>query len=393
MSRSLQIILLAIGVGLFVLPTTEMIVPWADERPLQGAVASVSRPPLRFEGLWSETWQRGVTAWFEQRYGLRPTATRFDNSLSYYVLGETRPDKPVKVGRGRVLFLNEHVWFFNRRDAPQAQLTKLARLARMAQTALAARGKAMIFLVLPAKTTYYPDAFPEAWSLPFAGERPCDASVVRPFIEAFTQAGVVFVDGRAVIADKGLERDLVYPRTGRHMAAPAVCPILDRALALAREALVDAEIPPLDCRHTRGVPELLVEELDLLRLLNVWGAKPEPIAQMVAVEERVPRERRVDTVVVGSSFSWRIIYEAQRNHALGDLTLLYYNQSVVSSDSAPSVPIPAPGSDAWRRLVLDKKLFLLPLPEEYLPLHNADFLLQVVEALGLDPGDLRELAP
>lgn len=394
MPRPLQIAVLALGLALLVLPTTAMVVPWATERPLQGAIVPAERPPLRLEGLWSEKYQKGLTAWFEQRYGLRATATRFDNSLSYYVLGETRPEKPVKVGRERVLFLDEHVFFHNRRDTPHAQSAKMARLARMAQAALAARGKAMVFVVLPAKPTYYPDAFPRGWSLPLGRERPCDAAVVRPFIEAFEREGVIFVDGRAVIAAEGLERELVYPRTGRHLAAPAVCPILERALSRAREILVDAELPPLDCRYARAVPaSLWDEEFDLLRLLNVWGAKPEAVAQMVKVEERLPRERRVDTLVVGSSFSWRIIYEAQRNHALGDITLLYYNRSVAAhGDSEPSDPVPRPGSEAWRRLVLDKKLFLLPLPEEYLPLHNADFLLQVVDALGLDPGDLRELA-
>ena len=53
--------------------------------------------------------------------------------------------------------------------------------------------------------------------------------------------------------------------------------------------------------------------------------------------------------------------------------------------------VPPFGSEGWRRLVLEKSLFLFPVPPEYMPVHDSDFLMQLIDALGLDPGELREI--
>jgi SGNH hydrolase-like domain, acetyltransferase AlgX len=397
MKRAIQISSFVLGLLILAAPATNMIAPWLVERPLAGAVAPVKRPVPGITAVRAETFQRGFTAWFEQGYGLRATATRLDNSVGFYVFQETRPEKPVKVGRHNVLFLDEQVASWNTRADERAGSEAFARLAKIAQDGLAARGKAMVVMALPAKPPFYPGSFPESYSLPLGAQRPSEVLGYSPYIEALRRHGVDVVDGRALAERFRATPELVYSPQGRHINKPFVCIVLDEAFALARARLPGVSIPVLDCRFREYMPgNIDPEEFDLLRVMNVWGTKAYvQVTEMVTVEETVPLAQRPPTLLVGSSFSWGMMTEAERNHALGRMHLFYYNTTVVDpgdeTQAATMYPVPRAGTEAWQRLVMEKTLFLFPVPPEYIPVHNSDFLMQLVDALGLDPGELRAI--
>lgn len=388
MSRLLKILVVVSSLLILVVPTLNMVHPFLPpDVPIEGAVAETQRPAVSLSGLMQEDFQRGFTAWYEQHYSLRASATRLDNSIGYYVLHETRPDKHVKVGRDDVLFLDEQIWFNNRRETSQPAIDAFAQAARMAQDGLAARDIAFVVTLLPSKPTFYRDKIPDSWALPLGDNRPCDVTNYRPFVAAMRAHGVHFVDGRQLVSERlGGERDLIYSPTGRHLNAPAACIILEEAFNLVR-AEVRGTIPHLDCRYERVLPPTPAEEeYDLLRLLNVFDAKPRTTApQMVPVPEPVG-STPPNALFVGSSFGWKLIKEAERNHALGHTHFFYYNRSVVDRDNltAPLYPVPPATSAEWAALALTKSIVILPLPEEYLPFHNGDFLLDTLRALGID---------
>jgi hypothetical protein len=394
LSRALRIFVLVVGLLLLTFPVINMIRPLYVERPIEGALVEARRPDIDPKAISNEDFQRQFTKWFEQQWGLRATMARLDNSFNYYALHEARPDKHVQVGKDDTLFLDEQIWFYNRNDDAREASKAFAKLARLVQDALAERGKEILFLLLPAKPTLFPDAFPSRWRLDLNNgerKRPCDGLVYEPWVEAMTRESVHFVDGRQLVASELADkRDLAYVKTGRHLNGPAACLVLDKGLAL----LPKYSIPPLDCRYTRVLPETSAdEEADLLRLLNIWNDKPrESMARTMPIEDPDPdREaERPRTLVVGSSFSWTLVKEANRNHALGRIIVLYYNKTVCVRDEGMvdylrQYEKPPVQSEEWRQLVLeDNDLFLLPLPEEYLALHNADFLMELAEALAID---------
>jgi len=403
LARVIQVFVLVTGLVMLISPTINMLEALYIQKPLEGALVEAKRPKLEVPAVLSEDFQRKFTAWFEQHWGLRATAARFDNSFNYYVLHESRPDKGVQVGANQTLFLNEQIWFYNRQDNPREEILAFAKLTKLVQDALSARGKELLIVLLPSKTTLYANEIPNKWRLDrleLGSKRPCEANVYAPWVAAMTAASARFIDGRKLVeTELAGQRDLVYVKTGRHLNAPAACIILDRGFDLLPNRL---SIRRLDCRFERVLlPAPSEEEFDLLRLMNVWNDNPrEPIAQMLPAtvpDDDYLREAHLpNTIVVGSSFSWTLLKQADRNLALGRVVVLYYNTTLCLRDKTPFYdqqrPVPTPQSDEWRQLVIDdNELFLLPIVEEYIPFHNADFLMQLAEAFGIDTTPFKKI--
>lgn len=378
MRRVFPLVVLSVGFLLLLAPVLQMVRPFVDEKPLEGVVAAATPPAVKLHEIVSESFQRKLTAWFEQHYGLRPTATRLDNSINYWVFRETRPEKKVRIGADGVLFAEEQIVSHNCRTDYRTEAAAFAGVAKEVSSALHARGQELIVLVIPAKQAVYPAQVPAGWQLPFAGRVPSETNIYEPFVEALGAAGVSFVHGRKVIA--GIDRDAVYSRTGRHVNGPGTCLVLEEGFRAIRDRLA---VPELDCRFRRKTvsEKGIAGEFDLLRILNIWGDDPrDPVMEMVDVPRR-PRDDLPFTLIVGSSFSWQTAWELERNHAVGELFILFYNQTVQPRDGSPHYTMPPPQSPAWRQLVIDKpKLYLLPLAEDFLPFEDADFLLQLADA-------------
>lgn len=393
-ARVFQIVFVAVFFAMIVLPAANMAWPLFIQTPLNGVTESVKRPAISMADVRSERFQRDFTKWFDQNYGARPTASRLDNSLDVYVFRETRTDQPLKVGRNGVLFINDHINHYNRPENNVAGIEAFARKTRRAQDLLAEQGKFLIVVLIPSKVRFYPEAIPPEQVMRRPSPRPADKTV-SDVAAAFARHGATMIDGLDVLERSvpPLERAAVYSLNGRHMNAPATCQLLEAAFAVARPRLQGVTIPHLDCNYVLSPgTALFVEELDLFRLLNVWGAMPtEPLPRMPPVAETVAESLRVDTLIAGSSFAWKEIEEAERNHTLGRTHLFFYNKTVVPRDGEPPHPVPPRQDEAWKKLVFGKKLFLLPTIEEYVPADNSEFLDDLIG--GLEDDSARGATP
>ncbi len=389
MKKALELAFIALTVGLLAVPGLLTLKGKTLGDPLMGVAADAKLPAIDTKGFWEETTQKGLNDWYVQHWSTRPHAVRLDNSLSYWAFGESRPEKVVKIGKQRVLWLHEMLWFVNRDDAPDVR--RAAERFKRAQDLALAHEKALVLVLLPSKWRFYADALPPDWTAPLgsSSERPCDARVTTPFAEELTRIGAKFVDARKLLLDEfGIaKREVVYAATGRHLTGPAMCRVIDAAFAVARPLLPDFDVPSLDCRYEmRTDAPLDGDDYDLYRLINVWSPRPrDPIPVMLAVEDRPAYENLPDTLFVGSSFVWRLIKETDRNHALGETHTYYYNKTVFPWGAEQSTWPVAPGTDAWRELTLKKRLIIVDMPEEYLVDHNAEFLEQLTKLLSETP--------
>jgi hypothetical protein len=373
-----RVVFIAMCLGILTAPLLNMIYPFIIETPLTGVVAAAPRPALELSAVGSEAFQASFTKYFEQRYGFRALATRIDNSLSYWVFGEAPPDKMVRVGTNGVLYLDGQINYYNHREEPDA--APVAAKFKRAQDLLRARGKVLVVMLLPTKTNVWPEDIPAAWR---GGGPELDAQKKRVsdgYIDALAKAGALFVDGRKSVAS--LPREAVYAKTGRHLCAPASCLILSDALDLARP-LLEATVPRIDCSYSMDSDlSLDAEEFDLFKLLNVWTARPtDPVPVMRQATELVPRDRRPRAMVLGSSFGWKFVSEAERTHVVGHLYLHYYLSTLVDLDGGPHRVV-ALRSKEWQDLVSSTALFLAPVPEEYLVHDGEAFLDAIIDLLG-----------
>lgn len=381
---------IALCLGLLSLPAANMVAviargqPLFVEAPLAGVEVSAERPALTLRGVMDEKFQAAFTTWFTQHYGARGTATRIDNSLAYYAFGEAPPDKHVRVGKDKVLFLDEQMWFPSRQDEVDA--TGYAKNLKRAQELMRARGKVLLFLLLPTKTNVYPRAWPREWAYPLPEPLHANTRVIEPIAQALRAEGVLWVDGRAVLAPMIKESlPAVYPTTGRHLGAPAACVVLEEGLRLVRPLLPEYEIPTLDCAFTLETKDDFepgAEENDLLRLLNVWTPHPRVVVPVTKpLPERVPVERRPPTLVVGTSFGWRVVFEGERNHAFRHIRLHYYSKLIVDRDADKTTPL-AIATPGWRELIESSSLIIIPAVEEYMPADGAELVKHLLETYG-----------
>lgn len=372
---ALRLISMSACLGMLALPALNMVVPIFEQKELSGVLPDSPCPEPSWSELFTEKLQSGFTRCFEQRYGGRPTATRLDNSVAYWIFGETPPEKRLRVGTNRVLYIDEQINFYNRQDRPDpgAMAAKIKR----AQDLLLARGKVFVLMVIPTKTSLWPDDVPEGWRREGSSWARTRSAISDPYVKALEAAGVRFVDGRTSV--RSLPREVVYAKTGRHLTPPAACTVLEDALALARPLIHDAEVPRIECsfQMRRGAP-VAEEDFDLFRLLNVFSPPPSnAIPIMEPMAEVTPRERRVDAVVVGSSFGWGQVYEAERTHAFRHISYHYYSSLLYDRGGLPSTPLVL-GSKAWQDLMASATLFLYPAPEEYLVVDGEAFVDAVI---------------
>lgn len=374
------------GIALLVTPVVAMRVDLIEQRALAGVAETATRPPWRFASLLAEDFQKKFVGWFEQNYGLRPTLVRLDNSIGYRLFHETRIGSNVQVGLGDMLLNHELTSLHNRLPSDPEHVRNQAKLALDAQKALLAEGKVLILLLLPSKVSVFPDSVPAGWTAPLTPRgqpRPWLTTMYEPFVAELERLGVLFVDGPRLLAPMAkAQPSLLYVHEGRHLNPPAACLVFEAGLALARPLLRDWTIPSLDCGYDLVPGNVDVdEEYDFYRVLNVWG-KPRTttIARLHSVvPETTPESRRPDALIVGSSFAGRIFLEARRNHAFGKSLYYYYNRTV--EDGVERYPVPDATSDRWRELTLSKQIFLLPIPQDYLPDAGREFFEQILKAL------------
>jgi hypothetical protein len=361
--RALDVLFVAVCLGVLAIPALNMVTPLFVQRPLAGVVAPLAMPKPSLGSFFSEKLQAGFTKYFEQNYGARPLATRIDNSLAYWVFGELPPDKAVRVGTSDVLYIDDQVSFYNRRDQPDAPA--MAAKVKRAQDLLLARGKVFVVMLVPTKATIWPDDVPVGWRREGASVDNVRARISDPFIDALRRAGALFVDGRRSVAQ--LPREAIYTKVGRHLAAPASCLVFSEALDIVRPRMVGAEVPPISCsyRMAHGL-SLDREDYDLFKLLNIWTPPPAmAVPLMDPGPEAVAHGRRAKAMVIGSSFGWGVVNEAERTHAFAHLYYHYYTSTLVDRDGLPDRTVKCPSKE-WLDVVDATDVFFYSIPEEYL---------------------------
>jgi hypothetical protein len=380
-ATALRLALMATSLAILALPALDMVVSVLPQKPLFGVIEESPCPRPSLASLANETLQVGFTRYFDQHYGARPWATRLDNSLALWVFGEMPPDKAVRIGSNDVLYISDQVSFYNRADKPDA--SAMAAKLKRAQDILLAQGKVFVFMIMPTKTTLWPEDVPNEWKRPNAAQSVPESNITGPYVEALRAAGARFVDGRATLVNAKLPREAAYSKTGRHLAGPAACLIYSEALALARPLVHDAEVPEIECDyHMAHDVALEEEEFDLYMLLNAWTPLPKnAIPVMNPMNERVPKERRADAVVVGTSFGWKVVHEAERTHSLRHLSYYYYDSALIDPAANTEKKV-NPRSKEWQDLIASSTLIFYPAPEEYLLVDGEPFVDSVIAVYG-----------
>lgn len=338
----------------------------AEDHRVEGALPPAEWPRLGLASASTEEFQRAFTSAFEAHRGFKGWSILADNTALYHAFRETKAGSRVRLGRGSVLFMDEDIDFYNRPPVTaedRAALEQVADEIALAQRAMRERGRALVPVISPSKTSLYRDAVDERWVRTRPSPRPCD-EVYEAYVRAFEARGVVYVDGRALLTKGPAPRELVWGPDARHWSYHGACLALGGA-ADAR-ALLGVATGPHDCPVSRAAAPPEHDDYDLWRLLNASGVPPGardvPVVAHAGRGERSPGE----TLFVGTSFCWTLLKDAERSGAFGAVRLLYYAKTYVTWPDGKSVDLPA-HTPAWRAAVLGPDTIVLDVFETYMP--------------------------
>ena len=365
MYRALTILLVAGYLAIATLPLAWRALG-LREQPIAGSLPPTPRPALTAAGVLDESFQRDFTLWFERSRGLLGHAVHVDNGVLYRHFGETRVGSRVRLGRGRVLFIDEDIDYLDRLEhgiPSAAELDRLASAIADAQRALLARGRALVPIIIPAKTSFYRDAVDPRWLRDFAGPPPSDLRLYRYLVDALAARGVTFVDMRARLAASTLARADLWGPEARHWSYYAACLANQDLLARAAE-LRGREAAPYPCPLARVPARRDHDDYDLWRLLNLWKLPRVSLTVPVAahVPPAPPPAAPPRLLYVGTSFNWALIKDAVASGRLGPIHMHYYDSQLIAWPETTSVKAAA-GSAEWRALVADKDVIVLDLME------------------------------
>jgi hypothetical protein len=383
-------VLVCLYLAAAVLPVTAMALRWEDHE-LDGALR-VQRPlHLTLGAVRSEAYQARLTTWFEQALGLRNWSIWIDNTVLYHVFRETKWDSHVVVGDDGVLFERDDIAYYNKTGAAlpdPREVDKLADHIAALQRRLQREHRALVPLLVPSKTTVFPDKVPAGWTMPLGTPRPSTEGVYRAMKRALDARGVVYVDGIELVLQSAEPRDRLWGPSARHFSSYAGCLCVGEVV---RRYAALTGTPPLDypCQPDLEPARDAHRDLDLSRLLNAWGAARDPIERDVrhdplpaAAPPHAPR-----VLWISSSFGWVMIDDAELSRRFKELHIDYYDNTVYEAGALH--PFDAKQHDErWRAVVPTRDLYILELLETYLTpgrFFGADALDALDAALGAEP--------
>lgn len=346
--------------------------------PLNGVEVSAKTPVLSFAAIRSEAFQTDAVAWFEQHWGLRGYAVRTDNTLVLRLFRETRT-ATVIVNRDGSLVGNEDIAYVNT-SVDRADVIARAKLFARVQEKMRRRGKVLIPVIMPAKTSFFRDEVPLEWRRRGSYEA-SDVDVYGTFASSLKDNGVVFVDARALLLAERKPGDQIFAPPARHWRLSAACKVLQSVLDAARPELPELGAEQIDCR-TRIDPHADVgaDDFDLFRLLNTWDSPPR-----IDVEtfdgQTATEPLKIPTLFVGSSFVTKFAHIARDIGVLRPSLFYYYDRSVVETGTFATTKKVEPFTEVWRADTFGKRLFILGVLETFLPWDGETFLSELDKEL------------
>lgn len=366
--RRLDRIFVCLYLALAVLPVTAMVFKVKDHR-LDGTFPPAPPPKLTFKGVRDESYQKGVTTWFEQGLGLRAWAVWTDNTILYHLFGETKLGSHVALGHDGVLFERDDINYFNRSGSALPdphEVDKLADDIAELQQRLRAQHKALVPVFVPSKTTFYRDAVPALWTRALGEPRPSTIRVYDAMKHALDARGVTYADGIALLMNSSEPRDLLWGKQARHFSNYAGCLCVRAELAAYAQLTAT---PPIDypCQPRLHKASRDHSDLDLFRLVNAWLVGRDPVGRDVnhAPLPDHPPPQAPRAIWISSSFGWVMMGDADLSKRFSELHIDYYNSSVHDAATNASFEV-HPGDDNWKRVFLNQDLYVLELNETYL---------------------------
>jgi hypothetical protein len=368
MARLYDKIVIAAFLAVACAPIAAKLAHVHDHRVL-GALPPARHLKLTFASFRRGQFQPSYTSWFEQTLGLKGTSIYIDNTVLFHAVGDTKPGSTVQIGDHGVLYLYEDLAYYNAQpaDIDHEAMERYAAHVATLQQRFAAQHRALIPLIIPAKTTIYRDEVSARWTRDPGAPRVGDEQVYGAMRRALDAHHVRYVDARQLFETSTAPREELWATTGRHWTQYGACLALHQVAALSTELTGRPLAISCELRRVPGTDD--AGDYDLSRLLNAWWV-PRPADTFETEPQPAPAGPRPSMMLIGTSFCWAMVDDAKRSQQV-DVSLAYYDSTLYTGPNlAPSDLRATP--NAWRDAMLGKDIYVLDLFESYIGARNAN---------------------
>jgi len=379
--KTLDRTLVCVYVAIMIAPLLAMLVRFEDHK-INGALPKQPRPSLTVEAVTSEAFQKGFTGWYESHLGLKGFSIYADNTILYRIFGETRYGANVRIGDDDVLFELDDLSFYNRLGDTLPSVTQIeeqADIVASLQQRLRAEGRAFLPMLSPSKATIYRDTVPSRWRRDLGEVRPSDRMYTL-WKAALDRRRVAYIDVRELMAHSGQPRAVLWGPSARHWSPFVACLVLRDGMA---KYVALGGVPAADyaCELSLERGAIEHDEFDLWRLTNAFAPRPAKTVPMARHAPVPPGSARPSLFLMGTSFCWMLLREAEASGRFARQIMNYYNRVFELPDSREAVE---PGSSNWRERTLGNDIYIVDTYEIYVT-PNVAFMQELGAALPTPP--------
>jgi hypothetical protein len=163
--KVLKSLLLALFIGMLILPHVQKHGAIADEQPLQGVFVRQREPVFSGGAFFSAGYQDSLSSFIREDAGFRNTLIRINNQINFSVFG-WYGEKTILVGKKNVLYEDYYVDSYAGRDFIGVEEVRRKVLGlKQLQDSLAAHGVHFLFVIEPSKVWMDPDHLPRHWKV------------------------------------------------------------------------------------------------------------------------------------------------------------------------------------------------------------------------------------
>lgn len=321
---------------LLVLPAVKGRFQRAKAPELGGYVAAQPPQPLptlSWQGLRDNSYQTQLEDYAAEKIGFRAGLIRLRNQVAYSIFHVGHAQN-VLIGRDRVLFEESPIKAYLGQDAVREAVVRYhVRRFRAMQDTLARRGKLLVFVAAPSKASFMPEYLPRYYR-----QQQPKRSNYQAYAAALRAAGVNFLDLSQVFHQwKDTATAPLFPRGGIHWSLYGASLAADTLLHYL-EHKTHYDLPDVRLGQGEVSTEPRGSDDDIVQALNLlW--KPAAYAMRyptVSFQPLKPGQRRPNLLLIGDSFSWRIMYSfIDKAFDNKQSRFWYYNSQVAWPEERP----------------------------------------------------------
>lgn len=380
------------------LPGAGLFFPQLSNQLIWGVEKEQHDVPLSLETLWEGSYQAQFSDWFSKSFFLRDMAVLSYNQLYLWLFGELSSDTIV-LGKQNHLYHTEYLNELSENALlPQSVLKEFAEQLEKTHHALKERGVEFLVLISASKARVYPEFLPAQFEVTSVKETENSSAKLTAYLK---DSGVNFLHtGEQLKQMKSLTSYPVYPKGGIHWSYSASCEITARLYEKILSLLGQAPFA-LKCQAGEESLRPNMQDSDIALTSNVWFKSRFFDSHYLypALKRKVKatdKEQKPRIGIVGSSFSFNLIYYALSAELFEELELLYYfrrldtyqDEIKANYNYEPSeMTAIASESFNWEEKVFSKDLIVLEMNEANIRSLGYGFPKALIEYLEEAKGD------